>query len=383
MAIYTPQHGKLTACPCCASTSINQAHAGKTFSAPCFDAPIYYDYSICQRCSHYFVANPLLQESLDIYYASSVQMRRLEITGMETFVFKKQAAFMQSALELKNAKVLEVGCDTGQFLQHLKQHHNASTYYIEHSERAQALLEEDGQHTCANDVNDLAVDAIIARHVLEHVYDLVGFIQYLTNLTQQNGVLVIEVPDLTDFGDQADCLYFEHLHHFTMTSISALLERVGLRPVSVEFDRTEGYGTTDNRVMRVAAKRRFMPEHTHAQASAQHYANTNTRFYQRLEELINSKEKRVALYSASWVTQDVLLNSSIAARGIVGIYDGDPMKQNREFMGFNVGNINEAVAGDINVIIITSSYYREITADLRDLGYDGEIYSYFELMQSH
>ncbi|PCK09838.1 MAG: hypothetical protein COA42_01935 [Alteromonadaceae bacterium] len=382
MTTHTPQYGKLTACPCCASADFSQAHTGKSFIAPCFDSPINYDYCVCQRCGHYFVVNPMTQESLDLYYASSVQMRRMEVTEMETFVFGKQAKFMADAIELSDAKVLEVGCDTGQFLQHLKQEHSASTYYIEHSERAQALLEEDGQHTCANDIKDLAVDAVVARHVLEHVYDPVGFIQYLTRLTQPDGVLFIEVPDLTDFGDQADCLYFEHLHHFTVASISALLERSGLRPIHVGFDRTEGYGTTDNRVLRVVARRRFMPEQTHTQAASQHFEDTNTRFYQRVEALIGTDGKRVALYSASWVSQDVLINSSIAAKGICGIYDGDPIKQNKDFMGFTVGDVNAAAASDNNVMVITSSYYREITKQLRDLGYQGEIYSYFELMQN-
>lgn len=381
MTTHTPHYGKLTTCPCCESTNFSQAHKGKTFIAPCFNSAIYYDYGICQHCGHYFVINPMTQASLDVYYAASAQMRRMEVTDMEILVFGKQARFMAGALALAKAKILEVGCDTGQFLQYLKQHHSATTYYIEHSERAQVLLEQDGQHTCANNMKDLAVDAIVARHVLEHVYDPVGFIHYLTGLTQPDGVLIIEVPDLTDFGAHTDSLHFEHLHHFTVASMSSLLERSGLRPIQIEFDRTEGYGTTDNRVLRVAAKRRFMPEKSHTEAAAQHFNTTNTRFYQRVEALINTEGKRIALYSASWVTQDILLNSSIAAEGISALYDGDPIKQDKDFMGFIVGDVNAAAASDNNVMVITSSYYREITTELRELGYQGEIYSYFELMQ--
>lgn len=80
-----------------------------------------------------------------------------------------------------------------------------------------------------HDKNRLA-DVIIAKNVLAHVPDLVGFVKGIGILLKADGIAVIEVPYVKDMIDKSefDTIYHEHLCYFSVTALNRLFVTHGM-----------------------------------------------------------------------------------------------------------------------------------------------------------
>jgi SAM-dependent methyltransferase len=99
----------------------------------------------------------------------------------------------------------------------------------------------------------LRADVIIANNVMAHVPDLAGFVEGLSVLLADHGVLTVENPGVgallahTEF----DTIYHEHYCYFSTISVDALVRRHGLQLVDVE-EFAELHGGTLRWTMRKA-----------------------------------------------------------------------------------------------------------------------------------
>ena len=82
----------------------------------------------------------------------------------------------------------------------------------------------------------LRADVIHANNVLAHVPDVNGFVQGIQTLLAIGGVAVIETPYVRDLVERLefDTIYHEHLFYYSLTSLSRLFARNGLKVVDVE-----------------------------------------------------------------------------------------------------------------------------------------------------
>lgn len=79
-------------------------------------------------------------------------------------------------------------------------------------------------------------DVVIARHILEHTYNLTEFIAALKELTAPGGYLVIEVPDCARAFERNDypIIWEEHLSYFTPATFHHLFQYHGLDVIHQE-----------------------------------------------------------------------------------------------------------------------------------------------------
>lgn len=79
-------------------------------------------------------------------------------------------------------------------------------------------------------------DVIHANNVLAHVADLNGFVAGIGHLLKARGIAAIEVPYVKDLIDKVefDTIYHEHLCYFSLTALTELFHRHGLRVLDVE-----------------------------------------------------------------------------------------------------------------------------------------------------
>lgn len=70
-------------------------------------------------------------------------------------------------------------------------------------------------------------DLIIARHILEHVYDFPHFFQALRSLLTPQGIILFEVPDYAKLFDRQEysALWEEHIVYFTPATYQAFFPR--------------------------------------------------------------------------------------------------------------------------------------------------------------
>ena len=167
----------------------------------------------------------------------------------------------------------------------------------------------------------MRADVIHANNVLAHVADLRGVVEGIRLLLKDNGVAVIEAPYVRDLIDHCefDTIYHEHLCYFSVTAVSRLFARQGMRLVDVRRLPTHG-GSLRLFVQRsgqpsAAVEQLLEEEKQLGLDRADYYRDfaARVRAVQRaLSELLRSLKadgKRIAGYAAA-AKGAILLNSS-------------------------------------------------------------------------
>ncbi len=137
---------------------------------------------------------------------------------------------------LRHATVVEIGCGKGEFLEQLCRTGENRGIGIDPSSTAgrvdassglglRFLHEEYAAHHA-----DLAADAVVCRHTLEHLPRPQEFAQLLrSNLNGSDTLVLIEVPDVgrvLESGAFWD-IYYEHCSYFTLGSMARLFRGAG------------------------------------------------------------------------------------------------------------------------------------------------------------
>lgn len=84
-------------------------------------------------------------------------------------------------------------------------------------------------------------DMIFSVDVLEHVCDYMNFLEHQYEKLNDDGILIVNVPDATDsisIGDISMAMH-QHLNYFTKTSLKAAINNAGFEVISVD---NSGYG---------------------------------------------------------------------------------------------------------------------------------------------
>ena len=117
----------------------------------------------------------------------------------------RQANFLSRYVPIEGKDVLEIGAHAGSFLRHLHKEYGSKVYYEELSEEARQLLSSFNElndfRECADNIQ---MDVVVLRHVLEHIHDLGGFLNYLKTVVNDDGDIFIEVPDWSFFDENVD-----------------------------------------------------------------------------------------------------------------------------------------------------------------------------------
>ena len=138
-------------------------------------------------------------------------------------------------------RLLEVGCSTGHFLHHIRNHVQEAIGVDYDSGAAGYAASVTGCRTygCSLEETDLekgSFDVVCAIQTLEHVGDPTGFIRLLSRYLRPGGILYIEVPNLQDpllalYRNRAyhDFYFHEaHLFYFTPRSLGQVMEKAGM-----------------------------------------------------------------------------------------------------------------------------------------------------------
>lgn len=136
--------------------------------------------------------------------------------------------------------VLDIGAGTGDFLEHLLKN-NWEASGIEPSLKARELAKQKNLRVLSevSELRNTSFDVITMWHVLEHVYDLKGQIEWFKNHLKERGTLIIAVPNFESW----DAHYYKsfwaaydvprHLYHFSKKAISLLFEEAGFKLIEI------------------------------------------------------------------------------------------------------------------------------------------------------
>lgn len=146
--------------------------------------------------------------------------------------------FRKLKVSKTNASLLDFGCGTGDFLAYAQQK-ELNVFGIEPNPTALSIAQKKLGAELVSDKKLSAIDGqfdyITLWHVLEHIPDLMNFIEGLKSKMNDNGKLFIAVPNFQSFDAQFYQNYWaaydvpRHLWHFSPESIQALFNSFGMK----------------------------------------------------------------------------------------------------------------------------------------------------------
>lgn len=229
-------------CPVCKSSQ----------TAPAFKAQ---DYTVsgeqftichCSSCSFKFTHPVPPEDKIGAYYQSQDYISHSDTNKgfinrayqwVRNLTLRSKRKLVSRGTGKSKGRLLDIGCGTGYFLNTMKEA-GWEVSGIEPSPEARALVQKNfgispAEPAAIYSLPDASLDAITMWHVLEHVYDLDGYMARIKAMLAPGGVLFIAVPnhqslDAEKYGPGwAAWDVPRHLYHFNPAAMEALLKRTG------------------------------------------------------------------------------------------------------------------------------------------------------------
>jgi SAM-dependent methyltransferase len=198
---------------------------------------------VCENCGAGYADEIPPQEVFDTYYQTLSKYDAYDRVEAEPKAeidrFDSIADLLVAAISDRKARILDIGCGSGQLLRHLA------------SRGFENLLGVDPSPSCARSAKRLyglkvitaslltlsmpagSSDVIITSGVLEHIRDLDTALETIRQLLAEKGILFVEVPDVTRFSEGTDGPFQEfspeHINFFSIRSLTNLMARHGFR----------------------------------------------------------------------------------------------------------------------------------------------------------
>ena len=118
------------------------------------------------------------------------------------YQFYKKRSIIRRVSNKKTGKILDIGCGTGDFLKYM---HSSGweTDGVETDLGAKLIAEKKLgkkiEENFAQIKGEKKYDVISMWHVLEHVYNLEGYLKKVNKLLKKGGVLVVGVPNCASY----------------------------------------------------------------------------------------------------------------------------------------------------------------------------------------
>ena len=226
-------------CPVCSGSSLNKVFSCQDYTV----SQKFFNILECSNCTVRFTQNVPDLSEIGNYYASEDYISHSDTQkgiinklyhAIRKFTLNQKKKLLLSTTKLAKGKILDVGCGTGSFLGIMK-NGGWDTVGLEPNFDARKLTI--AKNIECHEPNHLfnlpekQFDVITLWHVLEHVHDLHNYINQFKKLLNDNGLLVIAVPNYTS----SDATHYDafwaaydvprHLYHFSPTAMKILLEK--------------------------------------------------------------------------------------------------------------------------------------------------------------
>ena len=292
------------------------------------------------------------------------------------------AAEWLSSYELAGKRVVEIGCGEGLFLERLQR---AGTHCIgfepgPDAARASAKgIECYAEYFQGSRLYDLNADAIVCRHVIEHLADPLDFLDDIAIACCSADIspyFLAEVPSIEKALSQGrinDFLY-EHVSNFTCNSFATLFERAGFNVLDLRLRH-------DDEVITLVAKPRLGSTQREVRARAARFkmeALEKVQQTQRTLEAWRVAGHRVALWGGTGKGAALINMVGITPDLVATVIDSDERKAG----GFVPGTGHEIHPPSYldenpvdRILICTNWRARDIEHEIREVrGLDAELF---------
>ena len=217
-------------------------------------------------------------------------------------------------------------------------------------------------------------DLVYARHVIEHVFDFADFFAGLDAIALPAADLLFETPSLDYHAGTSAVTPFhvEHVHVFSGRSLAALAQRQGWQ---LSQSRVTADGNLIASFERAASVARRAADEAPPVPALGGLQERVDRYRARMREQLAGRP--LVFWGAG---SAAIRLASMIGRAPDHWTDGNPAKVGKKFIGFDTLieapadalAAATAAAGSGAVVVIASSFVREILPTVRKLGWRGE-----------
>ena len=294
------------------------------------------------------------------------------------------AAGLVARHNLAGKHVFEIGCGDGHMLDLMAKHGVATATGFDPSMDGipSEFTKRDGVEIVPeyfrSDQLDRPFDAIMCRHVLEHIDAPIPLLTDIRRAIGDRDVPVyFEVPNagwMLDAVSMWDVIY-EHVTYWTAPAITTLFKRTGFEPVSV----TAGYG--GQFLMVEARPAQPVPDYVSSdtattKASATAFTTATTAELSKWRDRLSAMNGKAVIWGAG--SKGITFANAMgdAAAPLAALVDLNPRKHGLIAPGVALPVVAPEALKDIRpdlVLISNALYEAEITAQVRAMGLDAEI----------
>ncbi|MEH2414965.1 class I SAM-dependent methyltransferase [Nostoc sp.] len=228
-----------------------------------------YDVTVCQNCGFAFADNIPEQAKFDIYYQEMSKYEYQDSGGKESefdlMRFQIYLNTIKPYLPSTKSSILDVGCATGRLLSLFKESGYENVKGLDPSpvcskvaEKLYGIFVQTG-NLWDVEIPEKSFDCIILSGVLEHIRDLDRALSILGNMLSDDGILFIDVPDVSRFSMYSDAPFqqfsMEHINFFSPISLSNLVKHFGFfELLSLQESYPQSANTVSTSVMGIYKK---------------------------------------------------------------------------------------------------------------------------------
>jgi len=342
---------------------------------------------LCRSCGFMYTSPRPSAADMGRYYREAIGASGTVFHGLEpgsrlAGLIRERVRFMESTIRAelgaRSGRMLDLGCASGDLIAALalpgwrKQGLDPSPSAVELAARRGLDVVQGEIET--SELEGEAFDAVSCISALEHVWDMTLVLGRIAEALRPGGLAFIEVPDSTrPLAQIAEFYSFEHLSHFTRSTLLRALDRAGLEPVA--WDEVVAIPNLRVCARRLPEGRRLARDWSGGEdrntlvSAIDRYRRERERIEAALVERLKDRvaqwgrrSARVALYGAGMHTRFLMelfdLGPSVAC-----VLDSDPAKAGSSFLGWRVHAPDELPALELDAILISTQAFEQEVYD--------------------
>lgn len=156
--------------------------------------------------------------------------------------FKELATILNNKFQIKNKKILEIGCNDGVLLEPLSKL-GADVVGVDPASNVVKLAREKGLNVIDDYFNyenfkehQNKYDLVLANNSFAHITDIKSIVKGISHVLKSNGHFVFEVHYLKSLVDenQWDNIYHEHIYYYSISALNNFFTKYGMTIVDYE-----------------------------------------------------------------------------------------------------------------------------------------------------
>jgi 2-polyprenyl-3-methyl-5-hydroxy-6-metoxy-1,4-benzoquinol methylase len=377
-------------CPICASAK-NKKISKKKQESGYFDKKVIVTLNICKKCSFVFQNPRIKQKYLDKYYKKSrnssgrtfFEKTKKNYKYNLNFIRKK---FLQKFLKkTKLYDLLEVGSSTHDFLNILDKK-KFNLHAVEPSKQKKNKNITTLNQTFEKINFKKKFDIVACFHTLEHIFDINNFLKKINQITTDEGMIYVEVPNALKMGfiTIEEFYPFEHMSHFNEYNLKILLSKYNFSQFTVDKkDKTNLriLAIKDTKKKVLSLDKKIINKNTLIfLRNFKDYEKKNNKYRKfiinKVNKIIknNKIEKKITAVYGAGVHTHYLFNLLENPEFVNYIFDSDLNKKGCFFLDHKIKHSSQILDFRIDTIIISSvNFENEIFKYLRRINFKNKI----------